>query len=66
MVSIGWINLENIMLSGTSQAQKEHAQDSLRWNVSENQIQRDRKQNHGEYGGKMGKDQESWKEPMTG
>lgn len=54
------------MLSGTSQAQKGHAQDSLRWNVSENQIQRDRKQNYGEYGGKMGKDQESWKEPMTG
>lgn len=66
MFSIGWINLENIMLSGTSQAQKEHAQDSLRWNVSENQIQRDRKQNYGEDGGKMGKGQGSWEGPMAG
>lgn len=66
MFAIGWISLENIMLSGISQAQKKHVQDSLRWNVSENQIYRDRKQNYSEDGGKMGKDQESWKGPMAG
>lgn len=66
MFAIGWISLENIMLSGTSQAQKKHVQDSLRWNVSENQIYRDRKQNYGEDGSKMVKGQESWKGPMAG
>lgn len=62
MFTIGWISLENIMLSGTNQAQKGHVQDFLRWN----QIYRDRKQNYSEDGGKMGKGQESWKGPMAG